>query len=268
MKISFVTICLLFIVLSFATVESFGCSLAFNTIKKFNATEYVFIGEVVGYTNVYEKQPENSTDNNKSGKDESVVNKVYKEWINRKMKAVGLILKIEDSVYLPKTPNKFFEVFPLYLQADCSYQGIDKLSLSKSFTVGSKVRVIGKESFYFPNLPNQENLRLESFNGNIVSNDSPTDEPITNTLLKLEYKKIKYGDESKQFLLQFELRKDLRRLEFSSDYKEIQETLERLIYYPSFHIDYEMIVKNYTTDFSSERAKLIQKRKEFLMNPK
>ena len=268
MKKIIATVSFIFLFLTFSLINSFGCSLATNSIKKFNANEYLFIGEVVGYTKLYEKAPPKYDTEVKSK-----TGKVYKDWAETPTRAIGLIVKIEQNIYTPKLPNKFFEVIPYALQADCSFQGkyTSEFELSKEFPIASKVRVIGGESNTFSTFSNQDNLQIAVYNHfGLARNDSPTDEPITTSNVKLEYKKIKYGDHQKYNLMEFELRKDLIRLEFSSSFDDKKKILERLAYYPIvWEIDYEMIVKNYTSDWDKDlREKLLKIRKEFLEKPK
>lgn len=262
------TVIFVFLYLTISLTNSFGCLVAINSIKKFNANEYLFIGEVVGYTKLYEKIPPKYDKEVKSK-----TGKIYKDWSETPTRAIGLIVKIEQNIHTPKLPNKFFEVIPYSQQADCSSQGkyTSESELSKEFPIASKVRVIGRESNTFSNFLNQDNLQIAvNDHFGLVRNDYPTDEPITTSNVKLEYKKIKYGDQQKYNLMKFELRRDLFRLEFSASFDDKKKILERLAYYPIvWEIDYEMIVKNYTGDWDKElRENLLKIRKEFLEKPK
>lgn len=222
---------------------AYSCSLAVPRITKFNAYEYVFGGKVIGYT--------------KPLKSQSIVDP-----------AVGLTVEANEILYSPKSPKKYFEVFPYDLGADCSTMGKSRQELSGEFPVNSKVRVIAVESFYFPNQINQENLRLEVPVGehlSVVRFDSLSAELKTSVHSIFDYRKVSLKDSRIYDVLNFELRKDLHRLEFSLQDSDRQKILERLIFYPSvYDIDFETLIKNYIkSNIENEREKLIQQRENF-----
>ncbi|HEX8248407.1 MAG TPA: hypothetical protein VF599_09565 [Pyrinomonadaceae bacterium] len=252
---------LLLTVVSF--IEAAGCLLSVEPVKKFNAAEYLFIGEVAGYTKLYEKElPKPAA---RAGAE---VKEIYKEW-GAPTKAVGLIVKVSESIFTPQMRDGFFEVIPYALMSDCSFQGrySSEEKIARDFAVGSKVRVIAVESFIFPNSSNQGDLRLDVTS----SSGLVPDDALTNADAELAYKKIASLDTEKiQNLLAFELRKDLFRLEFGHSFAEKRRTLERLVFFPkAWKIDYEAIIRNYTTDEDAElRENLNKLRKEFLEKQK
>src|SRR5215217_2446944 len=75
-----------------------GCSLMIRPITRFDPSEYIFTGEVLGYVG-----PQQS---------KHVVGDAW-----------GLLVSLGGSVHLPKTPAGHFEVFPYGLGADCSILG-------------------------------------------------------------------------------------------------------------------------------------------------
>lgn len=245
-------------------IEAAGCLLSVQPVKKFNAAEYLFTGEVVGYTRLYEKESPKSA--RRAGAE---VKEIYREW-GAPTKAVGLIVKVRESIFTPRTRDGFFEVIPYALMSDCSFQGrySSEEKIAKDFAIGSKVRVIAVESFIFPNSSDQGDLRLDVTDGvGLVHDDASTSADSE----QLVYKKIGPLDTEKiQSLLAFELRRDLFRLEFGHSFAEKRRTLERLVFFPNvWKIDYEAIIQNYTTDEDAEfRENLIKLRKEFLEKPK
>jgi len=233
----------IFLLLFFLPSVAYCCSLSIPRITKFNAYEYVFGGKVIGYT--------------KPLKSQSIVDP-----------AAGLIVEAKEILFSPKSPKKYFEVFPYDLGADCSTIGKGRQELSEEFPVNSKVRVIAVESFYFPNQINQENLRLEVSVGehlSVVRFDNLSTELKTSVQSIFDYKKASPKNSQIYDVLDFELRKDLHRLEFSLRDDDRQKILERLVFYPSIYdIDFEMLVKNYIkSNIENQREKLIQQRENF-----
>lgn len=216
---------------------SFGCSLNRASLPKFDATEYIFIGEVVGYT-----------ENLKFPKSQR--------------ETAGLVIKATEKVYLPKTPKKHFEVFPFGLGADCSTLGTDKKILEKEFPVGIEIRVIAKEAKIFPNFTIDGNIRLEIRSGELSSiarNSYENGERMTNANSVFDYQTFvnptpeDYTEsfmpflEAKSFLPDFEIRKDLLRLEKSNIQSKKSQILNRLLYVPAGNdVSFNRLLKKYT----------------------
>ena len=227
MKRPFFTICFALI---FLCRSIFGCTLGIKPLRDFDSNEYIFIGEVVGYTDSLES-PE-------------IVGK-----------ANGLIIKLKESVHIPQTPKTHFEVFPYGLLADCSTLGYSKEELQKDFPINSEVRVIAKETEILPKL-SDGNIRLEERPGELgsVSLNTEQDKKVMSSKNRVfNYKSFKYivneysGEIS--LLPDFEIRKDLFRLKNSKTHRERTEILNRLLKIPphSFlHLDFYSIFKTYT----------------------
>lgn len=111
--------------LSFYSV--FSCTLGIRGLDRFDTSEYIFIGEVVGYTQEIQSP-------------------------KLKSSAYGLKIKSKESVYLPKKTKSYYEVFPIDLWADCSEGGKDIDELKDEFPIGSEVRIIAKEAKLLPKL--------------------------------------------------------------------------------------------------------------------
>lgn len=197
----FVTICF---------YTTFGCTLAGKSLGDFDAKEYIFIGEVVGYTNPI-KSP-----------------KLRDE-------ATGLIVKIKESIYLPKNPKNYLEVFPIQLWADCSEGGKAIDELKKEFPINSEVRVIAKEAMILPNLT-EGNIRLEDRPEELGSITLQTDETkkfMSSRDKTFAYKAFKMliedNTEIYSNLPDFEIRKELLRLKMSKSKVEQNEILQTFL---------------------------------------
>lgn len=223
MKTLFLSICL---ALALFVPAAFSCTLAGKTLAKFDETEYVFIGEVVGYTKGV-KSPKLDSE------------------------AFGLIVKLKESVYLPKQPKTHFEIFPIQLWADCSISGTDIKDLKNKFPLNSEVRVIAKGAEILPDL-SDGNVRLEDrpdAPGSVVLNNDKTARASVNSFF--DYKAYKYDineDSTSKYLLpEFEARKDLLRLKNSQDQAAKNKILARLLYFPiGYSVDVYEVFKEYS----------------------
>lgn len=202
---------------------SYGCTLAVNNLKDFDKSEYVFIGEVVGYTEPLESK------------------QFYgKSW--------GLIVKVKDAVNLPKTAKEFFEIFPYGLWADCSIGGTKKEVLEKYYPINTEIRVIAKEAQYLTSVLPNGNIGLEERPGELTSiarNRYENGEQMTSVPSVFDYKNFDspgpedYTEsfmpflDGKNFIPAFEIRKDLIRLKNSKNQAERMQILERILYAPS-----------------------------------
>lgn len=220
---------LIFLFQTFA-ISSFACSLAGKSIGKFDDTEYVFIGEVVGYTERVASS--------------KLIQAGY-----------GLVVKPNEVVHLPKATKKHFEVFSIELWADCSFGGKSISNLKRDFAIGSEVRVIAKESEIFP-ASSDGNIRLEDRPGEIGSISLNLDDngsSMTNTALVFDYKSYTYDmdrdADSKHWLPDFEIRKDLHRLEKTKDVTERRKILDRLSFAPVFSsLNFYELFNHYSRD--------------------
>src|SRR5687768_10060073 len=203
---------LLFVVASLAEV-SWGCTLIVYPITKFDPSEYIFVGEVM-----------------------RVVGPVKHKYISGE--AYGLLVRVQGEVFLPRKPVNNFEVFPHKGQPDCSWVAWSKEELLKSYPIGSKVRVIGKEPLGIEKP--RGTIRLWPTSPGGVANDNDA-----NVWLKREYDYETY-DRRDYGLPDFELRKDLLRLSRIKSEAGRIAILERLVHYPPLLIiDYSAIVKSH-----------------------
>lgn len=205
--------------ISFALVffaqAGFACTLAIKPLSGFDKTEYIFIGEVTGYT----AEPVKSE--------------------KLRGEAHGLIVKVKESVYLPKTPKTHFEIFPFQLWSDCSDAGASLRELKKSFPLNSEIRVIAKEAERLPRALPDGNIRLEDRAdelGSIALNYDENKNRLSFAGSVFDYKSFKYdineNSAAKYRLPDFEARKDLLRLANSKTRAEKSSILARLLYFP------------------------------------
>jgi hypothetical protein len=228
----------------------YACSLAIPPIVKFNPNEYVFTGRVVGIVG-----PSQSKRFSREG------------W--------GLQIELNDVVYLPRTPKRYFEVYPFDLWADCSLAGTAKEELVKYYPIGSSVKVIARKAKLLSTPLAEGDLRLEisPYSWSEISRnylDDGTEISDARSVFDYHaYKMITPADyvsdfmpflDAKVALPAFELRKDLLRLETNKLRSDRITILERLMYYPiGGPLSYYGVTEHYA---GSKMARSLSDRRE------
>jgi len=212
-----------------------GCSLMIQPVTKFDPSEYVFTGEVIGYVG-----PRQS---------EHVVGDAW-----------GLLVSPAGSVHLPKTPAGYFEVFTYGLGADCSTLGPPRDELARSYPVGSMVKVIARESKL--GVPGDGNIGLvDSAGGSGLVMKAGEGEAGLSPESVYDYGR--HREDSTAAPL-FELRKDLLRLREAQTEEEKVAVLGRLMYFPPRTIfDYAKVVELHLAD-KGTGARLVAGREAWL----
>ncbi|MDZ7361797.1 MAG: hypothetical protein ONB46_13885 [candidate division KSB1 bacterium] len=218
-----------------AVVAARYCSIYAPPPTKFDSLEYVFIGRVIGMVG-----PLHSP-------------KVHGE-------AWGLLVRVKEKVYLPQFPKGgLFELFIYHLRANCSAEGISREVLAERF-FDREIRIIARESQFFNSRLANGNMRLEAWamNRGEVAINYAHEELFSSASSVFDYKKYAenfkiyrngnfqiLGDKIKssrkdlflvfasfEKLRNFELRKDLLRLERAGSEAKRLTILKRLIYLP------------------------------------
>jgi hypothetical protein len=213
----------------------------------FDASEYVFIGEVTG-----------------------IVGPLESETVRGE--AWGLRIKVKEPVHLPRRPAEYVEVFEYGLSASCEAIGEGRDALLKYYPPGSVVRVIAKESTHFESGLPQGNVRLDGspFNQRAIVSKVHNDEPIAASAssiydfkrpfdLDAYEKRRKLRNDAYPLwfwyrgVVNFEFRKELLRLRNARSENDKAAILERLIRYPrsgegAADMDYPAMVKMHVSD--------------------
>lgn len=264
---------ILFVILFFDTII-FACSMvrmAQPPIASFNHKSYIFVGEVVGYTEIAKSR------NEKGERIEE--HKFYGE-------GKGLKIKPLEIINLPNDSKDYFELFKFGVTSWCA-PAIDDADLP----VGTKLRIIANEATLLPNRSSENRIRLESQIFDTLSVIKDKNEFVTSADSVFDYKtwkslqaKAQQSNETKIAFSDFmyvEIVKDLIRLEKAEKEKQREKILDRLLYAPG--IDYPAIVNptigklvfsdgilvrvpsvdaQKTRDFTGDERKLIKRREE------
>ncbi len=231
-----------------------GCMISSRSISKFDDDEFVFIGIVIGYTKdiVFDEKKDN--------KSVAAISSTFlRKTEKQPTRVAGLIIKVKESVYLPK-PGREFEVFQYDLMADCSLSGVTSSKLESEFPINSEVRVIAKEAVLLTE-PSQGKTRLEDRpreQGQIIINSDKHNKQLSSSESIFNYKIYSYDIDkdsvSKYLLPSFEIRKDLLRLKKASTQNARDAIIDRLFYAPiGTEIDFKIILDLYAANEADAR---------------
>lgn len=242
-------------------------------VAAFDHRSYIFVGEVIGYT-------ETIKSGNETDRPRAQDYKFYGE-------GRGLKIKPLEVVNLPNESKDYFELFIFGVTPWCAPKLTDAV-----YPVGTKLRIISTEATLLPNRSAENKIRLENRIFDPLSAVRDTDLYVTTAASIFDYKtwktllpeilksKIAEVSSFKDFMF-VEIVKDLQRLEKAKSKKERKEILERLLYAPN--IDFPKIVnptvgnlyvsggvyarlpnyeKQKPRDFAGYEKKLIKKREE------
>jgi hypothetical protein len=213
--------------------NGFGCVLMGKSLSKFDDSEYVFIGKVVGYTD-----PVRFDDKQANASVEPLSSTDLNQTVKAPPETTGLIVKVVEIVHLPKSPVESFEVFPFNLMADCSIGGQQLFELRSRYPIDLEVRIIAKEAEFVPSINGKKVIRIEvrpSEPNHIITNLNKGIR-MTSSSSFFSYKDYTYDmdsdSDSKYLLPAFEVRKDLLRLERAKTQPDRNSILDRLFHAP------------------------------------
>jgi hypothetical protein len=190
-----------------------ACTLAGKSLTEFDKTEFIFIGEVVGYSD--------------SGS--------LKATGGASLNASGLLIKIKEKIFLP-TQSDDFDVLDLKLMSDCSIEGETPSETRSEYPIGTEVRVIAKAPTLTQGASTWPRLEVRPDEpGQLVANGDGKTKKLTDATSVFDYKQYKFDIESSAayyLLPNFELRKDLLRLEETHSQAGRDAILARLSFSP------------------------------------
>jgi hypothetical protein len=226
---------LIFILASMVCLTSaaFPCSMVGGIerpLNEANVRAYIFVGEVVGYTDVV-----------KLGDKRSGEGQYYSE-------GRGVRIKPVEAINLPKVPRDYFELYKFGVTTWCA----DRLADLSYLKIGTKLRIVAGEATLLPGKADGNRIRIESkiFDRfSIVEDDEPAatehaefDYKNNWRLLLDKYRAAKEYEKIESFddLIYLETTKDLLRLKNAASKKQRYRILERLLYNPK--VDFPALV--------------------------
>jgi hypothetical protein len=203
------------LVLFLHIVESEACTFRSRIPISSSVDEFVFVGTVLGYTEPIPFPQRIGTEPNADPAEGA--------WFE----ARGLRLKVKDSVSVRRQPREFFEVYPYFHSGVCSPLGVHETWLHQRYPIGMDVIVVAELSSFVPFDAAGGNLRLEiSPSTGALSGAKRYGNYEPTALSHYDYALGARG--GGHDLTQFEMRKDLIRLE-ASDPKARQEIIDRIL---------------------------------------
>jgi hypothetical protein len=234
-------------ILALSTLAVFACQVAPYKPSKFDPTEYVFIGEVTGYTESIDFE-RNRPPYSDLLQDESL------------KRTNGLLVKVTDVVYIP-TKQSEFEVFVYGMGSGCESLGRTLERLKNDFPIGTEVIVVAQEAFQIPKKSASDGIRLEiNFPRGIFE---PTLSKITPNSV-FDFSKV--APKKKEWLNRFtrgafEVRKEMLRLDNATDAVEKKNILSRLLSmdYQADLIDLYGLATYYSSSLEFGESQVIEK---------
>ena len=241
-----------FLVVIFAgsSLLGFACQVQPYKPYKFDPTEYVFVGEVMGYTESVE------FDRNRPP---------YSELLNEESlkRTNGLIVRVSDTVFLPARQSEF-EVFVYGMGSGCESLGRNTDRLNNDFPIGTRLIVVAQEAFQIPTNSKDRGTRLEiNFPRGVLDTDTSV-RPSATSIVEFDFSKFvtKYDSWTSQASrAAFEIRKELLRLERSSEDSKKSRILERLLSldYKAEVIDLYGLLTKYSPSIVLGERRLVNK---------
>jgi hypothetical protein len=243
-------------------------------MSKSNVKSYIFVGEVIGYTDVIKSRVK---PNGFETED-----KFYGEGRGVKIKPVEVI-------NLPKVPNDYFELYKFGVTTWCA----NKLADVSYMKIGTRIRIVAYEATLLPNNPNDNHIRIESKIFDRFSIVKDDEEFVSIAASEFDYKnnwkslrnKLLAAKDYERIIafddfIYLETNKDLLRLKNSTSKKQRYKILERLLYNPK--VDFSALIspslgegifllqlsgkpgKEKQIKLTSKEKELLKRRKELL----
>ena len=210
----------------------YACSMMYKPPVKFDSTEYIFTGKIVGYTGA-----------------------LMSDSLHRSFQ--GLFIEVVDPVYLPKIPTGFFEIIPYEIGSACELTTYDEKSFKMRYPLGAISRIVGKETKYITSDIPPGNIRLdinpfnmfflsENFNEPAILFSTPHSSYDYRYACRDSIESFKkllplYDSQTSNDLLisfgnqfHYELRKDLYRLSIALSDTDKTKIIKRLLFFTKY----------------------------------
>jgi hypothetical protein len=231
-----------------SALSAFPCSIPTFGPTRFDISQYLFVGEVIGYVETTELI------NRQQRASEA---EIYGEQAN---KTAGILVRVKGTFYTPREAKQTYEVFRFSLGADCGLYGLPLEWMKERYKIGDWVSVVAGKSEHIaqPTGPALERLEIRYGKSDWISITGIDDPNRRNISAEFDYRAYRsnlIGNPA------FELLKDLRRLNLAGQ-SDRALILERLTYFPGRGLGLAEVFKAYSTDMNEfdRYSKLSQER--------
>jgi hypothetical protein len=231
----------LFVVL-LSAYSIFPCSIPSIPPARFDTSQYIFVGEVIGYVETTEMIDKRQTQSE---------TEMYGELAG---KTAGISVRVRQAFYTPAKLKQEYEVYQFSLGADCGLYGLPLAWMKERYKIGDSVRIVAGKSTHIAQPNDKTSERLEVRYGKDdwitpIGNDDPAFHDLSSVFDYNAYRSNFTGD------LYFELLKDLRRLSLANN-TERREILDRLTYYPRLCDNCLFFLEDVFKTYSADKAEL------------
>jgi hypothetical protein len=200
-----------------SSLAVFACSIPGMSPSRFDWSQYIFTGEVVGY--VMSEKPIAPAEKRKG--------------FEASEPTAGIVVKVNESLFTPQPVKKTYEVYRFGLGAGCELTGISVDFLKERYPVGQLIQVLAGSSDHLQPSSVQDVGRLEVryAHSDFIYSLPLSDRTVRNSIDGPGFNYQKHqsdpaGDVS------FEVLKDMLRLERTKNPTERDAIFERLTYHP------------------------------------
>jgi hypothetical protein len=215
---------------------SLACSIRLPEYRKFDANEYVFYGEVIDYVAADGAYCGGNLERDQCG-------------------AWGWKLSVLDVVSMPKPGLKQVELFTFGLGPDCSMPGRSRASAEKT-PIGTRLMVVAKNWYRNPDA-GVTRLDGSGYTGALILPLPDGADPARLRMEETDYASDRHIREVYGWM-DFELRKEMARLEGAPDFASRKRVLERMAKMPPYYSNdlYRELLRRYMRDAPTARALL------------
>jgi hypothetical protein len=186
--------------------SALACTIATEPYSSFDPAEYVFYGEVTGYTSSQRHCAEGS------------LRVCETSW--------GLVLRILEPIHLPSRDVREVELYSFGLESDCSRIVVSE-SEARQTPIGALMAVVAKELEESQPRPGRDRIALENWVGSVAFR-MPAESRLSE-LARARFDYSSFDPAPAQDIRNFELRRDMLRLQNARSEAAVLEVLFRLL---------------------------------------
>jgi len=202
-------------------LSALACTIVTEPYSSFDRAEYVFYGEVTGYASSKQLCPENP------------LAPCDASW--------GLVLRVVKPVHLPSPNVKEVELYSFGMESDCSRTILDESWIHK-VPIGTLMAVAAKELPQSQSGSPRDRIALDNDRLRSVAVRLPAESNISE-LARSRFDYSCYWDSANHPIRDFEIRKDMLRLESAKSEADVLEILFRLVECATYFDEEDSVVR-------------------------